>query len=220
MSIALVIGANRGIGLEICRQLSARGDDVIGACRTASTELRALKLEVIEGVDVTSDAAVSDLAKALTGRPVETVWVVAGVLRRVHLDDLDFDEMRAQYETNALGPLRVVAGLMHLLAPGAKVALLTSRMGSIADNTSGAHYAYRMSKAALNMAGHSLAIDLAPRGISVALLHPGWVRTDMTGGSGLIDADESAAGLIARVDELNLANSGGFWHQQGERLPW
>ena len=220
MPTALVIGANRGIGLEICRQLSARGDQIIAACRHASPALRELKVEVIEGIDVTSDAAVAGLSASVAGRQVDALWVVAGILRRVHLAQLDFDEMRAQYETNALGPLRVVAALMDQLPTGAKVALLTSRMGSIADNTTGAHYAYRMSKAALNMAGHSLAIDLAPKEIAVALLHPGWVRTDMTGGSGLIEASESATGLIARVDALDLTNSGQFWHQEGQILPW
>ena len=220
MPTTLVVGANRGIGLELCRQLRDRGDRVIAACRRTSPALQQLAVEVVQGVDVTSDSAVASLSDTLAGRRIDVLWVVAGILRRVHLSHLDFDEMRAQYETNALGPLRVVTALMGQLPPGGKIALLTSRMGSIADNDSGAHYAYRMSKAALNMAGHSLAIDLAPKEIAVALLHPGWVRTDMTGGSGLIEASESATGLIARVDALDLTNSGQFWHQEGQILPW
>ena len=93
-------------------------------------------------------------------------------------------------------------------------------MGSIADNDSGGSYGYRMSKAALNAAGASLAIDLRPRGISVAILHPGYVRTEMTGNAGLIDADESVSGLLKRIDELTPDNSGSFWHSNGDVLPW
>lgn len=220
MHTHLVIGGNRGIGLELCRQLSARGDEVIAACRKTNETLAGLGAEVIEGVDITSQGDLAHLVTSLGDRPIHTLWVVAGILRRVGLDDLDLDEIRQQFETNALGPLRVVAALADKLPQGAKVGLLTSRMGSVEDNTSGAHYAYRMSKAALNMAGRSLAVDLAPRKVAVSLLHPGFVRTDMTGGRGLIDVDESAAGLIARMDELTLETSGGFWHQQGQRLPW
>jgi len=106
------------------------------------------------------------------------------------------------------------------LKAGAKIALVTSRMGSIADNDSGGSYGYRMSKAALNAAGVSLARDLQARGIAVAILHPGYVRTDMTGHSGLIDVDEAVNGLLERIDELNLDNSGSFWHRNGELLPW
>ncbi|MCA9700530.1 MAG: SDR family oxidoreductase, partial [Myxococcales bacterium] len=144
----------------------------------------------------------------------------AGILERNPIDDLDFDSVRRQFEVNAMGPLRVVTALRGLLAPGAKIALVTSRMGSIADNDSGGSYGYRMSKAALNMAGKSLSIDLRAQGISVALLHPDWVRTDMTGHSGLIDAETSARGLLARIDALSFETSGGFWHQDGQVLPW
>jgi NAD(P)-dependent dehydrogenase (short-subunit alcohol dehydrogenase family) len=93
-------------------------------------------------------------------------------------------------------------------------------MGSIADNSSGGYYGYRMSKAALNAAGMSLAQDLRPRGIAVALLHPGYVRTDMTGRHGSVSAEDAARMLLERIDDLNLQTSGGFWHANGERLPW
>ena len=98
--------------------------------------------------------------------------------------------------------------------------MITSRMGSLSDNTSGGSYGYRMSKAALNAASVSLAQDLAPKQIAVAILHPGWVRTEMTGGNGLCEPSESARGLIARIDELTAETSGSFWHANGERLPW
>jgi NAD(P)-dependent dehydrogenase (short-subunit alcohol dehydrogenase family) len=128
--------------------------------------------------------------------------------------------MREQFEVNALGALRAVAGLHTHIVRGGKIALITSRMGSIADNTSGGYYGYRMSKAALNAAGVSLARDMAAQQVAVAILHPGYVRTDMTANSGQIDAAESARGLIARIDELSLAKTGSFWHQNGEALPW
>ena len=124
------------------------------------------------------------------------------------------------FEVNSLGPLLITQALLGNLGEGSKVGIITSRMGSIADNDSGGSYGYRMSKAAVNAAGKSLAIDLKPRGIAVGILHPGWVRTDMTGRNGLIDANESAKGLLARMDELNLDNTGTFWHANGELLPW
>lgn len=220
MNSAIVTGANRGIGLELCRALKSRGVTVIAACRKSSPELDELGVEVVTGVDVTSDESVASLAKAVEGKNVDLLINCAGILQSNSLDSLDFDSMRAQFEINSLGPLRVTAALLPNLSEGSKVAHVTSRMGSVADNTSGGQYGYRMSKCALNMAGASLAVDLRPKGIAVALLHPGFVRTEMTGGNGLIDAPESAAGLLARIDELNLANSGGFWHTNGESLSW
>jgi NAD(P)-dependent dehydrogenase (short-subunit alcohol dehydrogenase family) len=218
--VCVITGANRGIGLELARQLGARGDEVVAACRTAADELRATNAEIVEGVDVTEADGVTRLADALTGRHID--WLVnnAGLLTSESLEDLDFERIRRQMEVNALGPLRVTAGLRHLLGRGAKVAIITSRMGSIEDNTSGGRYGYRMSKAAVNMAGRSLAHDLAPDGISVIILHPGFVRTDMTGYQGMVDPAESAAGLIARIDELTPAASGSFRHANGEALPW
>jgi NAD(P)-dependent dehydrogenase (short-subunit alcohol dehydrogenase family) len=216
----LVTGANRGIGLALCRQLRDRGHQVIAACRRASGELRALGVRVEEGVDVASDEAVAALAGRLGDVRLDLLIHNAGVLESNRLDDLDLGSVRRQFEVNALGPLRLTRALLGHLAGGAKIAIVTSRMGSIGDNTSGGAYGYRMSKAAVNMAGVSLARDLAPRGISVAILHPGYVRTDMTGQHGNVDPEESARGLLARIDELTPETSGGFWHASGERLPW
>ena len=153
---------------------------------------------------------------------VRSNWlvVVAGIMERVTLDHFDTESIRRQFEVNALGPLQTTRALLGCLRPGSKVGLVTSRMGSVADNTSGSSYGYRMSKAALNMAGRSLAHDLSGRGIAVMLLHPGWVRTDMTGWTGHIDSLESARGLIARLDDLSLETSGSFFHENGEELPW
>jgi len=219
MTTVLITGANRGIGLEMARQYKARGAQVIAACRTGSPALKTLGVRIEEGVDVTDDA-LGGLASRLGDTRIDVLINNAGVLRLDTLSPLDVDSMRAQYEVNALGPVRTTSVLRDRLNPGAKVALVTSRMGSIADNTSGGRYGYRMSKAALNIAGVSMALDLAPDGISVAILHPGFVRTGMTGGAGLIDADEAASGLIARIDALTPANSGTFWHANGEILPW
>ncbi len=221
MASVLVLGSNRGIGLELVRQLAARGDEVTAACRRSSPELDGLPgVTVHPGVDVTDPSALESLAVELGADALDTLVVMAGVLEPVSLEHLDAEAIRRQFETNALGPLQAVGALRHCVRRGGRIGLVTSRMGSIADNDSGGSYGYRMSKAALNMAGRSLSLDLAAEGIAVRLLHPGWVRTDMTGGAGLIDVDESAAGLIERLDELSMATSGTFVHVSGERLPW
>lgn len=221
MATYLVTGANRGIGYEFCRQLQARGETVIAVCRTVDTELNALGIEVETGVDITSDTSVSELVNRLDRRPIDVLINNAGIAQRVTLEELDFDSIRRQFEVNALGALRITHRLLPQLNVAAKVALITSRMGSIADNTSGGSYGYRMSKVALSMAGKSLAHDLKPRGIAVAILHPGLVQTRMTNftASG-ITPEFSVKGLLARIDQLNLENTGSFWHSNGELLPW
>jgi len=223
MTTALVTGANRGIGVEICRQLCGRGDNVIAVCRESSPQLDALGVRVEAGIDVADPAAVGELGRRLDGVAIDALWHVAGILRRQALGEIDaaaIEAMLAQYRVNSLAPVLLTQALLGNLHRGSKIAIVTSRMGSIDDNDSGSHYGYRMSKAAVNMAGKSVAVDLRERGIAVALLHPGYVRTGMTEGRGLIDPPESAAGLIARMDALELEHSGGFWHANGERLPW
>ncbi len=222
MSTYLVTGANRGIGLEICRQLVARGDEVIAVCRSSSDELGSLGAEVVDGIDVSEPADAAALAGRLSGREIDVLINNAGILRRDGLGKIaaSMDDLLAQFRTNSIGPILVTQALLSNLHRGSKVGIVTSRMGSVTDNTSGGAYGYRMSKAAVNIAGVSLAHDLKDEGIAVALLHPGYVRTDMTGHEGFVDTDESARGLIERMDELTLETSGGFWHANGERLPW
>jgi NAD(P)-dependent dehydrogenase (short-subunit alcohol dehydrogenase family) len=220
MARILITGANRGIGLALATLYKKRGDDVVAAVRTATPELVALGVTVHTGIDVTKDADLLRLLEAERGKPVDVLVANSGVLRNEGIDSLDAASIREQFEVNALGALRTVALLRPLLQKGSKVGLVTSRMGSVTDNTSGGMYGYRMSKAALNMAGMSLAHDLAPDGIAVALLHPGYVRTDMTGGNGHLTPTESAEGLIARLDGLDLQGTGKFLHQNGEELPW
>lgn len=221
MGTYLVTGSNRGIGYEYCRQLQARGDRVIAVCRTASEELKQLGVRVEEGIDITSDASVGDLCDRLGDTAIDVLINNAGIIKRVTLEDLDFESIREQFEVNALGPLRVTHALLPRLKAGSKIVLMTSRMGSIGDNTSGSSYGYRMSKVALSMAGKSLAHDLKGRGIAVAILHPGLVQTRMTNfTSSGITPEESVKGLLARIDELTLENTGTFWHANGEVLPW
>jgi len=220
MVTALITGSNRGIGLELAKKLKERGYTVLAACRKTSPALTALGVEVLEGADVADEASVRALKDRVGARSLDLVIANSGILESNSLGALDLASIRRQFEVNALGSLNVVASLRAQIPKGGKVALVTSRMGSLADNTSGGHYGYRMSKAALNMAGVSLAHDLAPAGIAVALLHPGYVKTDMTGGGGQISADASAAQLVDRIEALTLETSGTFWHANGEVLPW
>lgn len=220
MSVAVVTGANRGIGLELVRQLRQRGATVIAVCRHTSAALDALGVRVEAGFDVTDAAARDELVRRLDGASIGLLVQNAGVLIEDSLADVDGNEVRRQFEINALAPLLLTCALLPNLKRGAKVALVTSRMGSMGDNGSGGYYGYRMSKAALNAAGVSLAVDLKPRGVAVAILHPGAVRTEMSGGQGMIGPEESVRGLLARIDELSLENSGRFLHQNGDTLPW
>ncbi len=219
MTTTLVTGCNRGIGLELVRQARERGDTVIGVCRQPGNELEALGIRVIDGIDVSSADAVKALKQALGEEPIDILVNNAGILRRDGFGRLDYDDMLEQYRVNALGPLRVCEALADNLHEGSKVAIITSRVGSIDDNGSGGNWGYRASKTAVNMIGKNLMHEFRPRGIAVALLHPGLVATDMTGHHG-ITPDESARGLLARIDELDLEKSGGFWHAEGYRLPW
>jgi NAD(P)-dependent dehydrogenase (short-subunit alcohol dehydrogenase family) len=219
MTTILITGANRGIGLEMTRLHAGRGDGVIAVCRQSSAELEALGVEVIEGVDVDSDESVASLANSLGSRRLDRLVNNAGILERNALNDLDWASIERQFRINAIGPLRVTQALLGNLGKGSKVFIITSRMGSIDDNTSGGSYGYRMSKAAVNMAAKSLSVDLEEAGIAVFLLHPGWVATDMTGQTG-IPVQESARGLVERMDEMGIEQSGTFWHQEGYALPW
>lgn len=221
MASVVITGANRGIGLELARQCQARGDSVIAAVRRTSRELSELDIETFEGVEITSDDQVARLAAALEGRDIDVLINNAGILlARETIEDLNWESIRQQFEVNTLGPLRVIRALLPNMKKGAKIAIVSSRVGSIADNSSGGRYGYRLSKTAVNMAGVCLAHDLQARGIAVVLLHPGYVRTGLTGMNGEIDADEAARGLIARIDETNMERSGTFWHANGSKLPW
>ena len=219
MPTVLVTGCNRGIGLELVTQYHERGGNVIGVCRTSNDSLEELGIRVIDGIDVADAAGVDALRRALGDEPLDVLVNNAGILRRDRFGEIDYDEMMLQYQVNTLGPLRVTEALAGNLHEGSKVAIVTSRVGSIDDNGSGGNWGYRASKTAVNMVGTNLMHELRPQGIAVALLHPGLVATDMTGNQGISPSD-SARGLIERIDELTLETSGGFWHAEGYRLPW
>ncbi|MGB0133776.1 SDR family oxidoreductase [Dokdonella sp.] len=223
MSTILVTGANRGIGLSLAKQYAARGDDVIGTCRESSDALEATGARVESGVDVTDGVALAALVKRLGDTRIDVLVCNAGILSKETLGAIDedgFEQMRRQFEVNSLGPLRTVQALSGNLAKGAKLGILTSRMGSVADNGSGGYYGYRASKAAVNAIGKSLALDLKDRGVAVMLLHPGYVATEMVGGSGDISPDAAAMQLVERLDALTLEQTGSFRHAKGDELPW
>ena len=219
MGTWVVTGANRGIGLELARQLHERGEAVVAACRTSSAVLEALGCAVVDGIDVARDEAGARIDTALDGS-IDVLLHNAGILNRDGLADLDAEGVRAQFEANALGPLRLTRALRHRLGRGARVAFVSSKAGSIGDRPAGGMYGYRMSKAALNMAAANLAHELRPDGIAVIALHPGFVRTGMTDGAGNVAAPDAARGLIERIDELTLASTGRFLHADGTELPW
>ena len=223
MAICVVTGANRGIGLELCRQLAARGDHVIAACRRTSPELDGLGVEVVTGVDVGNSESLQLLTAAVGDRNIDLLVNNAGILRRDELESIDddaIDAMVEQFRVNSIGPILVTRALAANMSAGSKVGIVTSRMGSVTDNGSGGFYGYRMSKAAVNIAGKSLSVDLGKKGISVFLLHPGYVQTDMTSEQADVVPAVSVKGLLERLDELGTRETGTFWHAQGEPLPW
>jgi len=219
--IVLITGANRGIGLALTKQYLAQGDTVYAVCRKASGELAGLKgAKVIEGIDVTDDKGLLTLKKSLADVPLDIVINNAGIMTEETLGHIDFSAVAQQFLVNAIGPLKTTQALLTNLNEGSKVAIITSRMGSIGDNTSGGWYGYRMSKSAVNSAAVSLAQDLKPKGVSVMLLHPGFVQTDLVAQQGDVTATHSASNLVTRINELTLDSTGSLIHANGESLPW
>lgn len=219
MSRYLITGANRGIGLELCKQLKERREDVIAVCRKSSQVLQELKIEIQSGIELNDRSSIQKLVQSLKGATIDVLINNAGILRHDSLGQLDKKNLQEQFEVNAVAPLLLTEALLPFLKPGSKVAMITSRMGSIGDNSSGGYYGYRMSKAALNIASVSLAQDLKAQGIAVFILHPGMVATEMTDKNG-ISPSEAASNLLNRIDQLKIEDTGSFWHANGERLPW
>ena len=220
MPTVLITGANRGIGLALARHYWQHHCSVIGVCRQSDKALEACCHHVISGVDLQSDEAVKCLTDARAARRIDLLISNAGILQDEQLGSLDIASIEQQFQVNTLGPLRLVSALQANLSVGSKIALITSRMGSIEDNTSGGRYGYRMSKAALNAAGKSMAHDLKSRGVAVAILHPGLVSTAMINFNGQVSPEYAAAQLAERIEALNLKNTGTFWHANGDELPW
>jgi NAD(P)-dependent dehydrogenase (short-subunit alcohol dehydrogenase family) len=227
----LVTGANRGLGLEFARQYAADGWRVFAGCRSPqyAEELRELagdsggRIRVF-GIDVTSGPSVKAAAAELKGQSLDLLINNAGVggPRGERLGDLDYVAWARVLEANTLGPMRVVEAFVDHIASGRdkRIVTITSGMGSIADNTSGGSYAYRSSKAAVNMVMKSLALDLAPRGITCIVMNPGWVRTDMGGPRGTLAPEESIRAMRAVIGKLKPGDSGKFFNYDGKTYPW
>lgn len=193
---------------------------MVAVCRQSSPALEALGVNVISGIDITLASGLEELAQKLAGKAIDVLINNAGIFIEDTWGTVTAENLQRQFVVNAMAPLMLSQALDAHLSRGAKLCFVTSRMGSITDNTSGSYYGYRMSKTALNMAGRSLAQALKARGVSVALLHPGYVKTDMTGHKGEIDPTTSVRGMLKVIDALTLEQSGGFWHTNGEALPW
>ncbi len=229
MRIAIT-GASRGIGLELARQYLLRGDSVEAAVRAPqrAVELRRLagdfpKTLHIYACDVQDEASVRAFAASLNSGALDVLINNAGRMgQRISLEELDLGDLVEAFQVNALGAIRVTRACLAWLRRSnvRKVIHMSSKMGSIGDNTSGDHYSYRMSKAALNMAARSMSIDLREERIISVAMHPGWVRTDMGGAAALISAEESAGGIIRAIDGLSLEQTGCFLDYRGRELPW
>lgn len=228
----IVTGANRGIGLELVRQITARGDTAVAAVRdpSAARELHSIAASIgregalrIEPCDVASDESVGAFAASINDSPVDVLINNAGVMGKLtSLDAIDIDDALRTISVNAGGALRVTRALLPLIRRGGgrKLVHITSGMGSIGDNTSGGAYGYRMSKAALNMASRSMAIDLRSERIISVVMNPGWVQTDMGGHGAPTPVADSARGILAIVDRLTIDDSGKFFDFRGHTIEW
>lgn len=225
----LVTGANRGIGLECVRQYLAEGSRVIACCRhpeqaqalQALAEAHPSTLELV-ALDLSQPEQLDGLKAYLGDQSIDLLISNAGVYgpKGLALGQIQADDFAPVMAVNVLAPLLLVQTLMGNLSRGAKVALLSSKMGSITDNGSGGSYLYRASKSALNAIGKSLSVDLADQGVSVALLHPGWVQTEMGGPNALISTQTSVLGIRRVLEQLDLSNSGRFLNYDGSEIPW
>jgi len=226
MPTVLITGAGRGLGLEFARQYAVEGWKVVATVRdpakgaSLATLGNAIEIHQLELKD---RAAILRFATGLKGRPIDVLINNAGVYggRGRSLDGLEWTEWIATMTTNAFAPYTLTVALTENLAAGSKkrVLMMTSRMGSIAGN-SGGSYAYRSSKAALNLITAGLACDLRGKGIAVICAHPGWVRTDMGGPGATVTPKASVDGLRAVINRVGLSESGQFFNYDGGIIPW
>ena len=220
----IVTGANRGIGLAFARALAGRGETVVGTARrpAGSTELRETGARV-ETLDVSSDSSVADLARRLEGTPIDVLIHNAAVGEEGSaIDELDADVVGTTLDVNAVGPVRVTRALLPNLRAGRlrKIVAITSGLGSLSQNTDGGWYAYRMSKAALNMFVRTLAEELAKERFTCAVVSPGWVRTAMGGPGAPLTPEESVAAMLKVIDGLRPSDTGRFLDRRGRDVPW
>ncbi len=226
MPTVMITGANRGLGLEFARQYAEDGWNVIATCRTPelASDLNQLESVTEYKLDVGNFDAVSQLAKQLSGVAIDVLINNAGVYgpKAYNLEELDYEAWQEVMHTNMFAPLHVTRCFApHVAASHYKrIATLSSKMGSMADNTSGGSYIYRSSKAGLNAVMKSIAVDFADRDITTIILHPGWVRTDMGGPNGLIDAPESVRGMRQVIASATAEHNGRFFNYDGAEIPW
>jgi len=229
----LITGANRGLGLEFTRQYAEAGWQVIACCRdpesatalntlVASTGNLPVRLIQVRQLDVNDFAQIDQLAQQLSGQKIDLLINNAGVYPHSTWGHIDYETWAQAFKINTMAPLKMAEAFVEHVAASQlrKIVTLSSKMGSMDDNTSGGSYLYRTSKAAVNMVMKSLAIDLKPRGIASTILHPGWVQTDMGGPNGLINAEQSVTGLREVIEQLTLGNSGRFMAYDGKEIPW
>lgn len=228
MPTLLITGANRGLGLEFCKQYLKDGWQIYATCRNPeqADELQQLSgdsLKVFQ-LDVTKPDEIKQLATSLEKKPIDMLINNAGIMgeRRINFGNLSVDNLLSVFHINAIGPLKVIEAFIPNLQQGANklVVTISSRMGSIADNTSGYHYAYRMSKAALNQAMKSAAIELADKNIKVISLHPGWVKTDMGGERADKTIPDSVSEMRSVINGADELQSGGLYAYDGSIIPW
>lgn len=230
MSTYLVTGTNRGIGLEFVKQLLARGETVLATCRDIDKAEELVKLKdsheslSLHELDVTSAEAMANFPKRLADRAIDVFINNAGIYgpRGASFGKVDGKEWAQVLEVNAIAPLLLTQLLMANLRRGRdkKLVYISSKMGSIGDNSGGGQYIYRSSKTALNAVVKSLSIDLADAGFAATVIHPGWVQTDMGGPNALIDTNTSVSGMLQVIDGLKLDNAGQFYNYDGEIIPW
>ncbi|MDH4054534.1 MAG: SDR family oxidoreductase [Gammaproteobacteria bacterium] len=221
----LITGANRGIGLELARQYSAGGWQVIGTARLPekATALSNLDNTRVLQLDVTDQDSVNRFAGDLGDEPIDVLINNAGILPMMNsVPKIDPDVFSNILAVNTVGPVRVTQVVLPNLRKGKlkKIFNITSNLGSIAENTSGQFYGYRESKAALNMFTRSLAAELREEGFTCVVLHPGWVQTDMGGSQAPVQVEESAEGLRKVIDALTPEDNGTFWTWRGETMDW
>lgn len=227
MPTVLITGANRGLGLEFVSQYLSAGWDVHACCREPGDTLQGFTGEKlnIHALDVAEFDQIERLAKALSGQPIDLLICNAGIYPQrgnTGFGETDYEAFAQALRVNAMAPLKMAEAFVdHVSASRLKkMAFVTSKMGSMADNTSGGAYIYRASKAALNAEVKSLSIDLAPRGIVTALLHPGWVKTDMGGPNAWITPEQSVSGMRKIIDTIKPSESGKLYAYDGQLVPW
>ena len=226
----LITGANRGIGLTLTEQFSEDGWQVLACCRSPASagQLQQLAeknrdIEIL-ALDVTNYEQMAALAEQLANRPIDILLSNAGIYgpKGVGFGEVDAKEWRQVFEVNTIAPLMLVQAFVEQVAASRQklVAVISSKVGSIADNSSGGSYVYRSSKTAVNQVVKSVSIDLSDREITVISLHPGWVKTDMGGPNAEISPNQSGSGLKRILQSAGLSQSGKFIEFDGNNIPW